>query len=129
MNWQGFTHAALRIVAGLLFLQHPVQSMLGYGFAPFELMSQSGVGGIIELVGSVLIVIGFQTRWAAFICSGTMAVAFWQYHVIGSWAEQGSAAFVPILNRGELAFLYCFVFLFLWAHGGGPFSVDARRGK
>ncbi len=129
MNWPAISHAALRIAAGLMFLQHPVQRVLGYGPVPFRLMSQSGLGTVIEFVGSILIIIGFQTRKAAFVCSGTMAVAFWQIHVLGSWAEKGSAALVPILNRGELAALFCFVFFFLWAHGGGPFSVDARKGK
>lgn len=129
MDWKGISHAALRIAAGLMFCQHGAQTVLGYGRAPFDITTQSGVGGVVELVGSLLIVFGFQTRWAAFVCSGTMAVAFWQIHVIGSYAEQGLEAFIPLLNRGELAALYCFVFFFLWAHGGGPFSVDARRGE
>jgi putative oxidoreductase len=94
-----------------------------------SLATQSGVGGVIEFFGGLFILIGLQTRWAAFLCSGTMAVAFWQYHVMGSWAEMGTSALHPLLNRGELAALYCFVFLFLWGNGGGPYSVDASRGK
>ena len=130
MSWKGISHAALRIAAGLMFLPHGAQKLFGlWGRDPVSLASQSGVGGLIELVGGLLILIGFQTRWAAFICSGTMAVAFWQFHVMGSWAEQGLSALHPLLNRGELAALYCFVFFFLWGNGGGPFSVDARRGK
>jgi putative oxidoreductase len=130
MNWQAFTHAALRIAAGLMFFPHGAQKLFGlWGREAVSLTSQSGVGGLIELFGGLLILVGFQTRWAAFLCSGTMAVAFWQFHVLGSWNEMGVSALHPLLNDGELAALYCFVFLFLWAHGAGPFSIDARRGK
>jgi putative oxidoreductase len=130
MKSPAISHAALRIAAGLMFLPHGAQKLFGlWGRDPVSLATQSGVGGLIELFGGLLILIGFQTRWAAFICSGTMAVAFWQFHVLGSWDEQGFSAFHPLLNRGELAALYCFVFLFLWGNGAGPYSLDARRGK
>jgi putative oxidoreductase len=130
MDWKGISHALLRIAAGLMFLPHGAQKLFGlWGRDAVSLASQSGVGGVIELVGGLLIVIGLQTRWAAFVCSGTMAVAFWQFHVGGSWAEQGLSALHPLINRGELAALYCFVFFFLWGNGAGPYSVDARRGR
>ncbi|MEZ5361231.1 MAG: DoxX family protein [Bryobacterales bacterium] len=130
MDWKGFTHALLRIAAGLMFLPHGAQKLFGlWGRDPAILASQSGVGGVIELFGGLLLVVGLFTRWTAFLCSGTMAVAFWQYHVAGSWADLGVGALHPLLNRGELAALYCFVFLFLWGNGAGPFSLDARRGK
>ena len=130
MDWKGISHAALRISAGLMFFPHGAQKLFGlWGRDAVSLATQSGVGGLIELICGLLILIGFQTRWAAFLCSGTMAVAFWQFHVMGSWAEQGLNALHPLLNRGELAALYCFVFFFLWANGGGPFSVDSRRAK
>ena len=77
--------------------------------------------GILELVGGALIALGILTRPVAFLLSGEMAVAYFMAH-----APHG---FWPILNHGELAVLYCFVFLFLAAHGGGPYSVDARRRK
>lgn len=128
MDWKGITHALLRISAGLMFLPHGAQKLFGlWGRDPVSLATQSGLGGLIEIIGGLLIVIGFQTRWAAFVCSGTMAVAYWQFHVTGAWAEMGLSALHPLLNRGELAALYCFVFLFLWGNGGGPFCVDARR--
>jgi putative oxidoreductase len=85
---------------------------------------------MLELVGGLLIMIGLQTRWVAFLCSGMMAVAFWQFHVADAVAEQGLAnGLNPLLNSGELAALYCFVFLFLWGNGGGPYSVDAMLAR
>jgi putative oxidoreductase len=78
------------------------------------------VAGPIELVGGTLIMIGLFTRWAAFIASGQMAFAYWMAH--------GTKALLPILNNGELAALYCFVFLFISARGGGIWSIDALRG-
>ena len=130
MDWKGNAHALLRVAAGLMFLLHGAQKLFGlWGRDPVNLASQVGVGGVIELVGGLLIAVGFQTRWAAFVCSGTMAVAYWQFHVAGRWAEHGASALLPIVNGGELAALYCFVFFFLWANGGGPCSLEARRGR
>ena len=131
MNWQEITHAALRIAAGLMFFPHGAQKIFGlWGRDPVNLASQIGLGGIIELVGGLMILFGFQTRWAAFVCSGMMAVAFWQFHVPEAVAENGLLLGLhPLLNRGELAALYCFVFLFLWAHGGGRYSVDAMLSR
>ena len=116
-------YAALRIVAGLLFVQHGMQNVFGWfggtrmdgGPAPF--LSALFFAGVIELIGGTLIAVGFRASWAAFLSSGEMAVAYW-------WklAPQG---WFPIQNHGELAVLYCFVFLFIASQGSGAFSLDA----
>jgi putative oxidoreductase len=114
-------YALLRIVTGFMFLWHGSQKLLGFpGEAPagapaFILY----VAGPIELIGGILILIGLFTRWVAFLCSGLMAVAYWLAH--------GTQAFLPLLNGGELAVLYCFVFLFISAHGPGAWSIDGSR--
>jgi putative oxidoreductase len=123
--WAPRLLSILRIMTGLLFLQHgtakyfkiPVVPM----FANLTPMSPSGIAGILELVGGVLIILGLFTRSVAFILSGLMAVAYFMAH-----APRG---FYPILNAGELAILYCFVFLYIAAAGPGPWSVDAARRK
>jgi putative oxidoreductase len=109
----------LRIMSGLLLLQHGTTKYLNFPVGPMNNaspMTMSGAAGLIELIGGVLIVIGLFTRPVAFIISGMTAVAYFYAH-----AHQG---FFPILNRGELAALYCFVFLYLAAAGGGAFSLD-----
>jgi putative oxidoreductase len=117
--------SVLRIVTGLLFMQHGTAKLLGFPqiemFANLQLFSLYGLAGVLELVGGALIVIGLFTRPVAFVLSGMMAVAYFMAH-----APQ---AFMPILNSGELAVLYCFVFLYLAAAGAGPWSVDATRGQ
>jgi putative oxidoreductase len=115
------TFAILRIVAGLMFAMHGTQKLLGYppmpkGMGGGPLPPMLMVGGGIELVCGFLIAIGFFTGIAAFIASGEMAVAYFIGHA--------SHGFWPIENQGELAVLYCFVFLFIAAHGGGIWSVD-----
>jgi len=117
------THALLRIVAGLLFLCHGASKLFGVpvplpGEAPAFVIY---VAGPIELFGGLLVMLGLYTRWAAFLCSGLMAAAYWMAH--------GTKGLFPIANGGELAVLYCFVFLFLSAHGAGIWSVDAARGQ
>ena len=114
-------YALLRIVAGFMFAMHGAQKIFGV-FAEQQppVGSQLWIGGIIELVGGVLIMIGFQTRWAAFVASGMMAVAYFQFH----WKLQLGAAFFPIVNQGELAVLYCFVFLYLASRGGVTWCLD-----
>lgn len=116
------TYALYRIVIGLLFLWHGTQKLFGFpGEAPAEAPALIlYVAGPIELVGGVLVMIGLFTRWAAFICSGLMAAAYWMAH--------GTKALFPIDNGGELAILYCFGFLLVSAHGAGIWSVDGSRG-
>jgi len=116
-------YVLLRVFAGVLFACHGVQKVLGLLLTePAKALDlQKTVGGWIELVGGVMIAVGFQTRWAAFVCSGTMAVAYLQFH----WKGRLDAGFFPIVNRGELAVLYAFVFLFIACRGAGRASVDA----
>ena len=118
-------YAVLRIMAGVMFAMHGTQKLFGWpGHQTPMAMPMMKVAGGIELVTGVLIAIGFLAGWAAFIASGEMAVAFFTAHAKGG-------EILPILNQGELAVLYCFVFLYLAAAGGGPWSIDAivrRRG-
>jgi putative oxidoreductase len=116
-------YALMRIIVGFLFLWHGCQKLFGFpGTLPTGLPAfVIYVGGSIELIGGALIMIGLFTRWAAFICSGEMAAAYWMVH--------GTKALLPIVNGGELAVLYCFVFLFISTHGGGLWSVDAAQGR
>ena len=116
-------YALLRIVAGFLFFQHGLPKLIG-GFgraAPAEFMSQMWLAGIIEVFGGGAMAVGLFTRVVAFIASGEMAVAYFQAH-----APRG---FWPIMNGGELAALYGFVFLYFAAAGSGKWSVDALRGS
>ncbi len=115
-------YALLRVVAGFLFLCHGMQKLFGFPTAAPEVPAVIiYVAGPIELVGGALIMIGLLTRWAAFICAGHMAVAYWLAH--------GTKALFPLVNGGELAALYCFVFLFISAYGPGIWSVDEARGR
>jgi putative oxidoreductase len=119
--WYGL----LRFAAGLMFAFHGWQKLFGVlsersGPAPF---TQMWIGGIIETVCGSLVALGLATRWAAFLASGTMAVAYVQFH----WKLSLGAGFWPIVNRGELALLYALLFLFIAARGPGRLSLDARR--
>lgn len=112
----------LRIVAGLMFMQHGLQKIFGFpapAMMPFDILSQMGIGGVLELVGGAMLVLGLFTRCVAFVLSGMMAVAYFQFH----W-KFGAASPFPMVNQGELAALYCFTFLYLAAAGGGAWSVD-----
>jgi putative oxidoreductase len=113
-------YAVMRIVTGFMFLFHGIQKLFGEftAKAPPALWSQKWFGGVIELVGGVLIMTGLFTRPAAFLSAGMTAVAYWQFHAI----EKGQL--LPIQNGGELAVLYCFVMLFIFARGAGPISLD-----
>ena len=118
--------SVLRIMAGLLLLQHGTQKILGFPTGEnagggLDLTSLAGWSGPIELIGGILIVIGLFSRPTAFILSGFTAVAYWMVH--------GMQDFFPINNGGELAALYCFVFLYLAAAGPGPWSVDAMMAR
>lgn len=116
---------ALRIVAALIFIEHGTQKLFAFPAAPEgglpPAWSQLWIGAWIELVGGVLIALGLFTRPAAFIASGTMAVAYWMFHA--------PASFYPVLNGGDAAILYCFVFLLLVFAGPGAFSVDGAMKK
>ncbi|WP_428686116.1 DoxX family protein [Reyranella sp.] len=124
-SWAPRLLSVLRIISGLLFLQHGTAKYLKIPvvpmFANVNPMSPPGIAGILELVGGVLLILGLFTRSVAFILSGLMAVAYFMAH-----APRG---FFPILNAGELAILYCFVFLYIAAAGPGPWSIDAARRK
>ena len=122
-RWQPQILAILRIVVGLLFLEHGTAKLFGFPIAPPGLPSPLPplvlASAIIELVAGLLITIGLFTRPAAFIASGEMAVAYWMSHAPQSpW---------PIANMGELAIVYCFLFLFLAAAGPGAWSIDNAR--
>ncbi|HET8807978.1 MAG TPA: DoxX family protein [Methylophaga sp.] len=118
-TWQPRVLSILRIVTAFLFMQHGAQKILGFPAEqryPFDIMSLSGVAGVLELFGGALLLIGLFTRPVAFILSGMMAVGYFLVH-----APQG---FWPLNNGGELAALFSFVFLYLWTAGGGAWSVD-----
>jgi putative oxidoreductase len=118
--YRPYLYVLLRVVAGLAFAQHGAQKLFGVlGGKPMELTSQMGVAGVIEFVGGIMIAIGLFTSPVAFIASGEMAVAYFQAH-----APRG---FWPIQNGGELAVLYCFIFLYCSAAGSGKLSIDAIR--
>lgn len=116
-------YAILRFVAGILFAMHGTQKLFGWpgGGDTVELASLMGLAGIIEFVGGLMIAFGLLTGWAAFIASGEMAVAYFKAHA--------SEALWPILNQGELAVLYCFLFLYMASRGSGIWSIDAAMGR
>ena len=116
-------YALFRFMAGLMFVFHGTQKLLGFpgDRSPAELLSLSGIAGIIEIVCGVMIAVGLYAGGASFLASGTMAVAYFLRH-----APQG---FLPIVNRGELAVLYCFGFLLIAAMGNGRYSVSSIMGR
>jgi putative oxidoreductase len=129
-----FTLALLRIIAGLLFLEHGLIKLANFppglppGQIPFDAVlhwslpgAQLWIGAVIETVAGVLLILGLFTRLAAFIASGEMAVAYWQFHY-----PQGP---FPAGNNGEAAVLFCFIFLYLVFAGPGALSVDGPGGK
>lgn len=123
-SWVPRVLSLLRIMSALLLLQHGTMKILGFPPGPMagiSLTTPGGMAGIFELVGGALLVLGLFTRPVAFILSGMTAVAYFMVH-----APQG---FFPILNGGELAVLYCFVFFFLFFAGPGPWSLDALLRK
>lgn len=122
---EGKAYAVLRIVSGLLFSFHGMQKIFGIlATHPQPAVgSQMWIGGVLELVGGILIAIGLLTVIAAFICSGMMAVAYIQFH----WQFAFDSKFFPVVNQGEMALLYCFLFLFVACRGPGMWSVDSRR--
>ena len=122
--WSPRLLAILRIITGLLFIAHGSSKL--FGFPPFpmgevQIFSLLGLAGILEFVGGIFILIGWFTRPVAFILAGEMAVAYFMGH-----ATRG---LFPVINMGDAAILYCFVFLYLSAAGPGPWSVDAIRNR
>jgi putative oxidoreductase len=119
--WSPRMLSVLRIMAAALFLQHGLAKLVGFPhvamFDGMQFFSLLGLAGVIELVGGALLLVGLFTRAAAFVCSGQMAFAYFLAHAPES--------FFPILNKGELAVLYCFVFLYFAVAGGGAWSLDA----
>ena len=124
-SFSSYVLSVVRIVVGLLFLEHGTAKFLGFPAtqrAP-EALSMSGVGGLLELIGGALIVVGLLTRPVAFLLCGEMAVAYFYAHFPRN--------FFPVINGGDAAILYCFVFLYLMFAGAGPWSLDAllARGR
>jgi putative oxidoreductase len=118
-------YALLRIVAGLMFSFHGVQKIfhvLSNSQPPISVGSQIWFGGLVELICGLLILVGFQTRWVAFIASGEMAMAYFQFH----WKFQFNQNFFPAINQGELAALYSFVFLYIATRGGVTWCLDQQ---
>lgn len=118
-NYTEHTYAAFRIVAGFLFLCHGTQKLFGFPIAfPYSLNTMSTSAAIIELVAGTLIIVGFYSRYAAFLASGTMAVAYWLVHGLNNP--------FPIANGGEISMFYCFAFLYIAAKGPGKWSINSK---
>lgn len=123
-SWSPHVLSLLRVASGAAFMAHGTQKWLSFpprSFPQSELFSMTGAGGTIELIGGALILLGLFTRPAAFICSGMMAVGYFMVHAPQS--------FFPVLNGGDAALLYCFVFFYLVFAGPGPWSLDAIMRK
>ena len=124
-TWNPRLLGLLRIIVGFLYIQHGTAKLFGAPhvamFDGLQLFSLMGAAGVLELAGGALLLLGLFTRPVAFILSGQMAAAYFMAHA--------PAAFLPILNGGELAVLYCFTFLDFAVAGAGAFSVDGLRGK
>lgn len=123
-KYADYAYALMRIVTGFMFAFHGPQITLGV-LSEFRTpaWSQLWFGGIIELVGGLMVMLGVKTRAAAFICSGTMAVAYIQYH----WKLQIGLQLFPAVNKGELALLYTFVFLLIACRGGVKWSLEKKK--
>jgi putative oxidoreductase len=125
-RWLGkyaeWIYAVMRLVVGLLFACHGAQKLFGVLGGTSQLASPKMLtAGLVEFAGGLLVALGLWASWAAFVASGEMAIAYFSLHAPGG--------FWPILNKGELAVLYCFVFLFIASRGSGSWSVDAVVGK
>ena len=115
-----YAYAALRFMSGWMFAFHGAQKVLGiFAEGRQTMWTQIWVGGVIELVGGLCIALGIGTSYAAFLCSGMMAVAYFQFH----WKMQMGANFLPAINQGEMAVLYCFIFLLIACRGGGKWTL------
>lgn len=123
-DWSPRVLSVLRIVTAVLFLEHGLQKLFGFPPRPEgapgpEIVSFLGAAGVMEIIGGGLLVLGLFTRPVAFIVAGEMAVAYWMAHAPKS--------FFPALNGGDAAILYCFIFLYIFFAGPGPWSMDAKR--
>jgi putative oxidoreductase len=123
-SWSGHLHAALRIVSGLLFLEHGTSKYINFPATEYfangvEVFSLMGLAGALEVIGGLLIIIGLFTRITAFVLAGFMAVAYFMAHAPNS--------FFPLQNQGDAAILFSFIFLYFSAAGAGPYSLDANR--
>jgi putative oxidoreductase len=130
LTWEPRMLSILRIMTGLLFLQHGLQKTIhfpnaGHSTGPFEPFSLMGIAGVIETLGGVLIALGLFTRPTAFVLAGQMAVAYFLFHFRNGLAMD--KGFFPVVNQGDLAILFCFVFLHLFFAGPGAFALDNRR--
>lgn len=120
-KYSDFFYALMRIVAGALFACHGAQKLFGVLGGQKQDAALMIAAGVIEFAGGILIAVGLLTSIVAFICSGEMAVAYFKQHVPGGmW---------PIMNKGELAVLFCFVFLYIASRGAGILSIDTLLGK
>jgi putative oxidoreductase len=122
-KYADYAYALMRIVAGFMLMFHGAQKILGVlTESQPPVWSQLWIGGLIELVGGLAVMLGFQTRVAAFLCSGMMAVAYFQFH----WKFQMGPNLFPAINKGELAALYSFVFLCIACRGGVKWCLDKK---
>ncbi len=124
-RWAPQLQSTLRIVAAFLFIAHGTQKLFAFPVTeprvPAALLSLAGLAGVLEVFGGLLLLLGLFTRPVAFLLAGEMAVAYFRSHAASN--------FWPLLNRGELAVLYCFIWLFMAAAGPGPWSLDALRAR
>lgn len=121
-KWTPYVLSVVRIVSGLLFLQHGLVKLFAFPVpfsSPIAMFSLLWFAGVIEIVGGLLLIVGLGSRWAAIICSGEMAIAYFDFHQ--------PRGITPIQNGGDLAILFSFVFLLLFVTGPGPLSVDERH--
>jgi len=124
LTWEPRMLSILRMMVGLLYMEHGLAKVLGFplqpNHAPYALFTLNpGLQGLLELVGGLLLALGLFTRCVAFVLAGNMAVAYFMVHAPRS--------FFPLLNGGELAIVYCFVFLYFWVAGGGEWGLDRLR--
>src|SRR5215469_9219960 len=124
LNWEPRMLSILRIMLGLLYMEHGLAKILDFphqpNHAPYALLTLNpGLQGLLELVGGLLLALGLFTRSVAFVLAGDMAVAYFMAH--------SPRGFFPLLNGGELAIVYCFLFLYFWLAGGGEWSLDRLR--
>lgn len=122
LKWYSdYFYVVIRIVAGGMFSLHGAQKVFGiFGSNTPQIFSQLWIGGLIELVCGIMIMVGLKSEWAAFLASGEMAVAYFQFHFKFQFGKE----LLPPFNNGELAVLYCFLFLYISSKGSGIFSLD-----